>query len=371
MSPSSVLYERNHDVPPIKSGVDLMNALEAEAVEYFKVRRLQVKSLAKLKATTEVEILIFPMIENNASDLDAVYLKDAVSIEWLTNLMVSVQPDSKKLEEAVAYLKKHFNGRVQSKPLDDLVKQFLAYVKEDFNAMRGMKQSIYYRSRSLNSIFRFFDICENSVRNEALRNNQDIQAYLNKIKENFLLQAEGERYTKNSYLAEFFSFVSDVQPSYLPDSELGAIKSLDDKFNQSVSNLKSLSLSNRIVRTAYEQFRSLLPENPTIDKNYGDASNLSEDFTQKAHGEDSVQIHLRKGEGVEISFKSASKSISRIAQLEEALLLELFKKKDAPDISIDSSQAKNGELSLFCGENTTPAALLDLRKLLLALAAKI
>jgi hypothetical protein len=361
----------NMAVQPIKSGSDLMSALEAEAIEYFRVRRLQVKSLARLKATTEVQILIFPMIEKNASNLDSVYLKDAMSVDWLTNLMVSVQPDSKKLEEAVAHIKGHFDGRVRPEILNDLVEQFLVYVKEDFNAMRGMKQSIYYRSRSLNSIFRFFDKCENSFRSKSVLNKEDVQIYLSSLKNLFLLEAEGEKYTKNSYLGEFFSFISDIEPPFLPEAEAGVIKSLDAKFIQSVSNLESITSSNHLVRSAYEQFSKLLQNGFSQSKKTSKNSHLDSDFSDEISTDDTVQIHLRKGEGVEISFKSAAQSKSRILELEELLLLSLLKKNDTPDVSIDSSRAKIGELSIVCAENTSPGQLLELRKLLLSLAATI
>jgi hypothetical protein len=234
-----------------------------------------------------------------------------------------------------------------------------------------MKQSIYYRSRSLNSVFKFFETCDTSFKNLQLKNNSDVQEYLTQLKDRFLLKSDAERYTKNSYLGEFFSFIADVEPNFLPESESATIKSLDAKFVQNLSNLENISSNNFLVKSAYEEFSSLIPQ---IVKRNGDGDTSINSLPEVLGGSnsgDKIQIHLRKGAEVEISFKSSSNSQNRILKLEESLLLELLNEKEFPDISIDSSRASLGQLSLVCSADTTPSQLLKLRTLMLKLSSKI
>ena len=337
----------------------MISQLELESQDYLKLRKNQVKSMARLRATTISQTLLFPFIEETIQGIEAVYVKDQLSIDWLSSAMVSVQPDSEKILEVVSNVKETVGQKVSTGSLDELVTLLIAYLKEDFNSMRSLRQSIYYRSRSINAILNFINTQSAISLDTKFASSQSVKEFFEHLKGIYLKEGKGAKHTKNSYLNEFFSFLYDVAPQVVSLEEQSGVKSLDSKFTQNLSNFADLAQNNQSIDNALQDLVSLLPvENNSDMKLTQIQNNLADSQSSVPSG---ISLSAKKGEGFYLSYSSESKQISEINEMAESLLLHAMSNEGLPDIEINIQTEPTPTLSVKCGSGTTPEQLRALR----------
>jgi hypothetical protein len=344
-----------------ESAADVIGELDSLAVEYFKLRKNQIKSMARLRATTIVHTLLYPIIEENTSGIDGIYMKEQLSVDWLSGVMVSVQPDSDKIKEALSFVKVSCKERIGKEILEKLVVQLNTYLKEDFNGMRSLKQSIYYRSRSINAIISFFKSREIAFRSTKFINEDSGKDFLVLLKKLYIEEGAPPRHTKNSYLNEFFSFVFDVKPILVPSEEMISIKSLDSKFTQNLSSFTDLASKSPVIESAYDDLINLIPSRSDQDLRYMETK-LSKHGNLETNSS-SISISIRKGEGIFLTHTSPINSIKEITVHSDALLRRLIEEAEIPDVEIQIQTLPVPALVMRCAEKTTPAQLLELRRI--------
>ena len=344
-----------------KSAAEVIGELDSLAVEYFKLRKNQIKSMARLRATTIVHTLLNPIIEENTSGIDGIYMKEQLSVDWLSGVMVSVQPDSEKIKEALSFVKASCKERIGKEILEKLVIQLNTYLKDDFNGMRSLKQSIYYRSRSINAIISFFKSQEVAFRSTKFINDESAKNFLIHLKKSYMDEGTAPRHTKNSYSNEFFSFVFDVMPSLVPPEELTSIKSLDSRFTQNLSSFTELARKSSAIESAYDELINLIPSRVDQELRYTESKSLRHGNLETNRS--SISISRRKGEGIFLMCTSLTNSIKEITLHSDALLHRLMEEADIPDVEIQIQTHPVPALVMRCAEKTTPDQLRELRRI--------
>jgi antitoxin component of RelBE/YafQ-DinJ toxin-antitoxin module len=318
--------------------------------------------MARLRATTISQKLLFPFIEDHIPGIDAVYVKDQLSTDWLSSAMVSVQPDSEKIIEVVSHVKSSIGQKVGKSSLEELVTQLIAYLKDDFNSMRSLRQSIYYRSRSINAILNYI-ISQKEISVETkLLNEQSTKEFFEKIKEHYLKEGKGPKHTKNSYLNEFFSFLYDINPQSISLEEQSAVKSLDNKFTQNLSNFADLARDNPNIESAFQELVSLLPTENSIDVTSAQNQNKPDIFSDRTASE--ISFSAKKGEGFYLSYSPRSILFVNLEEIADSLLLKSIENDNLPDIEINIQTEPFASLTIKCGEGTTSSQLRALRNAL-------
>ena len=344
--------------PKFTSAVELMSYLESQATDYMQLRKNQVKSIARLRATAIAQTLMYPFIDEHTSNIDAAYLKDQLSIDWLSSVMVSVQPDSEKVLEATDFVRNAAREKINKKQLDELVTQLIAYLKEDFNSMRSLKQTIYYRTRSINAVTTFFNSLSSQEKKYIFSNSEDISSFLTSLKQNYLTSGDLPKHTKNSYLGEFFSYVADLHPEIVPLEDNSSSKSLDHKSSQNLANFADLASQNKVIESAYEDLMKLMPSADSESTNQATPSSSQNQGVVSS----SITLSVRKDEGIFFTYTPTSGSLKDIINLSDGLLVSAMTISNMPDIDIQVIERPSAALLVKCKEGTLPAQLKVLRK---------
>jgi uncharacterized protein YlbG (UPF0298 family) len=340
----------------------LCNQLESESQDYLKLRKNQVRSMARLRATTISQKLLFPFIEKHIQGIDAVYVKDQLSTDWLSSAMVSVQPDSEKIIEVVSHVKSSIGQKVGKGSIEELVTQLIVYLKDDFNNMRSLRQSIYYRSRSINAILNYINSQKVISTETKLFNEQSTKEFFERIKELYLKEGKGPKHTKNSYLNEFFSFLYDIHPQSISLEEQSSVKSLDNKFTQNLSNFADLARDNTNIESAFQELVSLLPTENNFDVSPTQNQNMPENLSNRTATE--ISLSAKKGEGFHLSYSPRSILFVNLDEIADSLLLKSIETEELPDIEINIQTEPFASLTIKCGEDTTSSQLRALRNAL-------
>jgi oligoribonuclease (3'-5' exoribonuclease) len=177
-----------------------------------------------------------------------VLVKESLNSEWLTSILLSAHTDSFKEQQARETLYEVLKQKIDEKALGIINGSFIEILNSDFAKMRSLKQSVYYRTRSINSILKFIESYKPNALARKIKGQNDMQTFFDDLRDEYLEKSQGPRYTKNSYVNEFMAFIYDIYPEISNDPLSHYEKSLDRRISQSMDNLSSVVANNsRIV----------------------------------------------------------------------------------------------------------------------------
>jgi hypothetical protein len=230
------------------TGETLFEDFEAKANEYSKARRSQVRAVAAILATASIEEFLYPKLAELIEGYPLILVKENLNSEWLTSILLSANPDSTKEQQARENLSEGLSLKANDKVLSDTVNSFIEILNSDFAKMRTMKQSVYYRTRSINSILKFIAVEQPAVLTRKILDINDVRAFFDDLRDDYFENAQGPRYTKNSYISEFLAFIQDIYPEANTDFSSHYENSLEQRISQSMNNLSSVVANNsRII----------------------------------------------------------------------------------------------------------------------------
>jgi hypothetical protein len=242
---------------PKSTGESLFEDFDAKADEYSKARRSQVRAVAAILASASIEEFLYPKLADLIEGYPLVLVKESLNSEWLTSILLSAHTDSTKEQQARENLSEVLNVKVNEKALKLVTSSFIEILNSDFAKMRSLKQSVYYRTRSVNSILKFIVSEKPDVLTRKIVNVDDMQAFFVDLRDEYLENSQGPRYTKNSYMNEFMAFIHDIYPEIVIDPLSHYEKSLDRRISQSMDNLSSVVANNSRIVAMQEDLTSL------------------------------------------------------------------------------------------------------------------
>ena len=335
---------------PKSTGSDLFELLDRSSSEYSRTRQNQLKSLAAIKAAAEVEGLLYPSFETKLSGYELHFAKERITSEWLTALLITVQPDIEKEAVASKYLKATLSGKMTSKDLENLSTEFLRALSDDFRKMRSLKQSIYYRTRSVNAVLKYATTQAKKLSKAKCANEEESKQIVESLREEYLESQEGAKFTRNSYFGEFQSYLQDVWPNLVPLSSHTLEKSLDEKLRQSITNLAPLFAENSQMQSKYEVFTNLLA-------GVGVEAGKSEKNKVRA----TLEYRVLKGEGLVAVYTPESQGIGVLKDLETRVLLASSSLPGSMQISVQIVSKPKSQLLVKCAGDLSEAVVVNFR----------
>ena len=240
---------------------------------------------------------------------------------WLAEILASVSPDEVKKEAVRAHLSKSLERIFPSKLQEKFIVAMEPLLDEEFKKVKRLKQSYYYRNRSVGAIQKFLT---STPKGKALlaapvTSNEKAKAWLEQVQDAFLAFEFGEKFTRNSYISEWDAFLHDALPSVAPEVK-DEKKTFATRIRTSLStNEESLERSPRVTQ-AYRQLSSYVEGGASRRV---DLSIEAGDFEFKAV----------KGEGLYAYYKPKKDSLTLIKDIEARILAASFDEDDLPDIS--------------------------------------
>jgi hypothetical protein len=238
------------------TGESLFEDFDAKADEYSKARRTQVRAVAAILASASIEQFLYPKLAELIEGYPLVLVKESLNSEWLTSILLSAHTDSIKEQQARENLSEVLNLKVNEKVLGITTTSFIEILNSDFAKMRSLKQSVYYRTRSINSILKFIVSQRPNVLTKKIENLNDVENFFDELRNEYLDNSQGPRYTKNSYINEFMAFIHDIYPEMSNDPLSHYEKSLDRRISQSMDNLSSVVANNSRIVAMQEDLTS-------------------------------------------------------------------------------------------------------------------
>lgn len=335
---------------PKSTGSDLFELLDRSSSEYSRTRQNQLKSLAALKAAAEVEGLLYPSFETKLSGYELHFVKERITSEWLTALLITVQPDIEKEAVASKYLKETLSGKMNSKDLENLRTEFLRALSDDFRKMRSLKQSIYYRTRSMNAVLKYATMQAKKLSKTKCANEEDAKHIVESLREEYLESQEGAKFTRNSYFGEFQSYLQDIWPNLVPLNSHTLEKSLDEKLRQSITNLAPIFAKNAQMQSKYEVFTSLLA-----------GAEVDAGKSEKNKARATLEYRVLKGEGLVAVYTPESQGIGVLKDLETRVLLSSAILPGSMQISVQIVSKPKSQLLVKCSGDLSEAVVVNFR----------
>jgi hypothetical protein len=345
------------DALTLKStGSDFFDLLDRTSSEYSRNRQKQLKSLAAVKATAEIEGLLYPNFDRKLNGYDLHFAKERITAEWLTALLVSVQPDIDKESTARDNIKNILQGKMNSKDLNDVSTEFLRALSDDFRKMRSLKQSIYYRTRSVNAVLKFATSSATKLSKLKCTNEIEAKNIINALGREYLDFHEGAKFTRNSYFGEFQSYLQDIWPTLVTQDSHSLEKSLDEKLSQSIANLAPLLEKNTQLQNKYELFKNLLRD-----------SEAELTKTAKSKLKATLEYKVLKGEGLVAVYTPENQGIGMLKDLETRFLLASSNFSEAAQISVQVVTKPKSQLLVKCTGELTESVVVNFRSFIEAI----
>ena len=259
---------------------------------------------------------------------------------WLKDILQTVQSDKEKLTLVDEYLKKTFSD-LPLKKLDDLRAWFKNEVEKESKQIRLLRQSFYYRNRSINAIIAFLESKENSdFLARKINHSKEIVDWFSDSRTKFRLHGKGEKFTRNSYISEWDAFINDVWPELPQIDESNDERSLDYKFRAAIQSK---------VVTVDESLKS--PRTKRLLKKYSVGATEFRDNIQKSQKSaqlPSLEMKVRKGVGIFATLLFENADLDYLLSLSSDVLLKSLSEDSLSGISTEIVKGKTPALVVKC-----------------------
>jgi hypothetical protein len=217
--------------------------------------------------------------------------------------------------------------------------------------MRSLKQSIYYRTRSINAVLKFATSGATKLSKVKCTNEIEAKNIVGVLGEEYLDFHEGAKFTRNSYFGEFQSYLQDIWPSLVPQDSHSLEKSLDEKLSQSIANLAPLLEKNTQLQDKYELFKNLLRDS-------------EDDATKTAKNKlkATLEYKVLKGEGLVAVYSPENQGIGPLKDLETRFLLASSNFSEAEQISVQIVTKPKSQLLVKCTGELTESVVENFRR---------
>ena len=311
-------------------GADFLGAIEEIFALDRRERKDRIKNVAEVNAASllngPVRVLLEGLFEEvpSSESRSTQHVATRLIIDdslWLAEILASVSPDEVKKESVRAYLTKSLERNLPAKLQERFLETIDPLLDEEFKKVKRLKQSYYYRNRSVGAIQKFLT---STPKGKALlaapvTSNEKAKAWLEQVQDAFLAFEFGEKFTRNSYISEWDAFLHDALPSVAPEVK-DEKKTFATRIRTSLStNEESLDRSPRVTQA----YRELSPYVVSDAKRRVDLEIKDGAFEFKAV----------KGEGLYAYYKPKKESLALIKDIEARILAASFDEDDLPDIS--------------------------------------
>jgi len=290
-----------------------------------KLRKKEIQAVAEVNANT--------FIQNELQELFKSFQvstglpqRTSTDFQWLSEIMSSVALEEDKKIRVVDYLTKYFGNSVNPNESKNFIDKVLVLLEKEFKKIRQLKQSYYYRNRSVKAIINFIESEEGAyLLRIKVSSIKEVTAWLSKIKDGFIGAEIGEKFTRNSYLSEFEVFLHDSWSELEFSSFIDLDKSFNTKVSSALSATEQISDSSPILNKAYEQLSSYYEKQVEVKT----SKNSRVDLVLN-HG--AVEFKAIKGEGLYAYYKPKMDNMASLKDLEAQVLAASFDEENLPDI---------------------------------------
>lgn len=323
-------------LPEKARGSDFVSILKSAHELDNRKRKREIQAVVEFRAAAFVETYI----SINSKFFNSTSLTRLPSSRSITEDIVDIIGTVKDDKEKTMLSKKYFEKLVALSGFSDsgkkIVGDLLKALDEDLKAIRTLKQAFYYRNKSINAVFSYIEKDDDNHLNRIkIENDASYVSWLLDLETRFLENAKGERFTKNSYFAEWKSFVVETWPHYKDTYDYDFAKSLDFRIEKNLQNDNQQSvvgLENVPNAHLIERF---------IAKSGLPGTNKAPDFEYQGN---ILEFKAVKGEGLYAIYIPVNPDLNSLSQVASKILAESFLNEEMGDVSTEIR--RNPQLSL-------------------------
>lgn len=288
-----------------------------------KKRKKEIQAVAEVNASNFIKKRLFELTETYQLQGPTAQ-QSSQNFQWLSDIMSSVAVDDDKKLRVQEYIDRNYADRLKTRDLENLTKQISLLLETEFKKIRSLKQAYYYRNRSVKAVINFLESEEGAdLLRKKLPDTDQVDAWLQIVKERFTTFEYGEKFTRNSYMSEFLVLLHDSWSALTTSKTVDTDKSFDYRVKTALSDLEPEHVATPQLQMAYQQLSSY------YEKKVDNQANPRIDLELK-HG--AVEFKAVKGEGLYAYYKPKKDSIEYLKELEAQVLAESFDHDNLPDI---------------------------------------